>query len=297
MNDVAVGRILRALRRQRGWRQVDLAVRGGVSQALVSAIERGHIGQTSIETLRRMFAALDVRIEIVATWRGADLDRLLDEEHARLVARVAPRLQSMGWETVLEVTYNEYGERGSIDIMGLRAAQRAALVVEVKSAIPSTEATGRKVDEKARLAPAIIRSRFGWTPTFVGRIVAVPDTMRLRRLVERQGALRRMFPADFRSLRRWLAQPVGAVAGVWFLSDSSARDLRGARPTRVRVRVPRPIGPAGREPTKSAPAGPIQPSNITAADTREGSAALGPIPASAPLSEEHSGMTILTERR
>jgi transcriptional regulator with XRE-family HTH domain len=236
VNDVVLGRVLRALRRRRGWRQVDLANRSRTSQSLISALERGAAGASSLQTLRQVFEAVEARLQLVATWRGADLDRLLDEDHRQLVGQIARRLETTGWLVELEVTYNEYGERGSIDVLGLRAAQRACLVVEVKSAIASTEAIGRKLDEKARLAPRIVEGRSGWRPATVGRIVVLPETMRLRRLVAREETLRRMFPASMAEVRAWLRRPVGALAGIWFLSDSSTRGVGGSR--RVRIRPP-----------------------------------------------------------
>jgi transcriptional regulator with XRE-family HTH domain len=238
MDDVTVGLVVRALRRRRGWRQIDLAARSGVSQPSVSAMERGHCSTMRVETIRRIFAQLEARLALAPAWRGAELERLLDEDHARVVARVAARLEAMGWQVSLEVTYNEYGDRGSIDILGLLPARRAALVVEVKTDIPSVEAVGRKVDEKARLAPKLVGERHDWRPEAVGRILALPDTMRLRRLIEHHEALGRMFPSDFRALRRWLREPTGAFAGAWFLSDISARDGRGTRRVRrLRSRV------------------------------------------------------------
>lgn len=174
---------------------------------------------TTVDTLRRIFGAVDARIQITPGWRGADLDRLLDADHARLVDAMATRLERTGWETALEVTYSEYGERGSIDILATRADRRAALVVEAKTDLPSVEATGRKVDEKARLAPAIVTRTLGWRPQAIGRLLAIPDTSRLRRLVTATPALRRMFPADATLMRRWLRDPVGSVAGLVYLPE------------------------------------------------------------------------------
>lgn len=244
MNDVVVGRVLRALRRRRGWRQVDLAERAGISQSHISAIERGSADASSLRAIRRVFEILEARAEVVVSWRGADLDRLLDEDHREIVGQVARRLEAGGWHVELEVTYSEYGERGSIDVLALRPAQRACIVIEVKSAIASTEAIGRKLDEKARLAPRIVERRSGWRPEAVGRIVVLPETMRLRRLVAREGTLRRMFPASMKEVRAWLRRPVGTLATLWFLSDSSRRGVRGSR--RVRVRAPRASAAAGR---------------------------------------------------
>jgi hypothetical protein len=168
----------------------------------------------------------------MASWRGADLDRLIDEGHARLVGAAARRLEAAGWIVRLEATYSEYGERGSIDILGLRPVERACLVVEVKSAIGSAESTGRKLDEKARLAPAIVASREGWRPETVGRVLVVPDTTSLRRLFAREPILARMLPVEALAVRTWLRRPVGALAATWFLSGSSVS--AGRRGSRVR---------------------------------------------------------------
>ena len=55
-------------------------------------------------------------------FRGADLDRLLDEGHAALVGAVASRLASLGWEVRPEVSFAVYAERGSIDLVEWHAA-------------------------------------------------------------------------------------------------------------------------------------------------------------------------------
>jgi transcriptional regulator with XRE-family HTH domain len=58
MDMVRFGRGIRALRMRRGWRQVDLAVAAGVSQSIVSRIERGLGGRIAVETLSRVAQAL-----------------------------------------------------------------------------------------------------------------------------------------------------------------------------------------------------------------------------------------------
>jgi transcriptional regulator with XRE-family HTH domain len=139
MDDVRVGRILRALRRRRGWTQKELGRRAKVSQQAISLIERGHGHRLSVETMRRVFAALDARWEPTVSWRGGDLDRLLDEEHARLVGAMSRRLSDAGWEVVVEATYSEFGERGSVDVLAARRDQQAMIVVEVKSELTAIE--------------------------------------------------------------------------------------------------------------------------------------------------------------
>ena len=199
---------------------------------MVSVVERGHAGGASVDTVRRLFGALDARLELAPRWRGAELDRLLDQDHSQLVAAVATRLETLGWQVLLEVTYSEFGERGSIDVLGLKPEARAAVVIEVKSDIASTEAVGRKLDEKARLAPKIIRERVDWTPSDVATVLVMPDTDRLRRFFAGASVLSRMFPARSRAVVVWLRNPTGHLAGRWFLSNISGRN-------RSAVRMPR----------------------------------------------------------
>jgi hypothetical protein len=138
---------------------------------------------------------------------------------------VARRLPLQGWEVAIEVTYSEFGERGSIDVLGLQPSRRAVLVVEVKTDVPSSEATGRKLDEKARLAPKIVLDRFGWRPEAVGRVLVMPDSGRLRRIAS-SPAMSVMLPTDAVAVRRWLRSPVGSLAATWFLPDIGARNPR-----------------------------------------------------------------------
>ena len=120
MDDVRVGRILRALRRRRGWTQKELGRSAKVSQQAISLIERGHGGRLSVETMRRVFGALDARWEPTVSWRGGDLDRLIDAEHARLVGEISRRLADTGWEVAVEVTYSDFGDRGPVDVLAAR---------------------------------------------------------------------------------------------------------------------------------------------------------------------------------
>ena len=91
MDDVRLGRALRALRLRRGLRQADVAVADGVAQSTISLIERGHWSTLSMRTVRRVFAVVDARFEGQLTLRGGALERLLDERHAELVGAFADR--------------------------------------------------------------------------------------------------------------------------------------------------------------------------------------------------------------
>ncbi|MGH2385783.1 MAG: helix-turn-helix domain-containing protein [Candidatus Limnocylindria bacterium] len=86
MRDVELGRIVRALRMRLGWRQVDLAARAGVHRSVISRVELGKLSGLTFETVRRVLDALNARMDIRLDWHGPELSRLLDADHASLVA-------------------------------------------------------------------------------------------------------------------------------------------------------------------------------------------------------------------
>jgi transcriptional regulator with XRE-family HTH domain len=208
VDDVRIGRILRALRRRRGLTQAELGARCGLSQQAISLVERGHGSKLAAATLRRIFAAVDARWEPVVSWRGGDLDRLLDEAHSGVVAATVRRLQALGWEVAIEVTYSEFGERGSIDVLASRR-----------------DLTVRKLDEKVRIVSGSLgRERFGFTPRQVGRLLVLPATETARRRVRSHSTiLDTALPARGAMVRRWLRRSDGALAGILFVSDTNAR--------------------------------------------------------------------------
>ncbi len=241
MDDIRTGRILRALRRRRGWTQAELATRCRVSQQSISLIERGHGSRLAAATLRRIFAALDARWEPIVSWRGGELDRLLDEDHAQLVAEVVRRLVALDWEVAVEVTYSEFGERGSVDVLGARRELFAMVVVEVKSDLTVMDATVRKTDEKDRIVRGSLgRERFGFRPTRVARLLVLPSSETARRRVrDASTILDTAFPSRGPAVRNWLRHPDGDLAGIMFVSDTNqGGDTRiGGGAKRVRRRV------------------------------------------------------------
>jgi transcriptional regulator with XRE-family HTH domain len=237
VDDVRVGVAVRALRRRRGWRQSDLAMHSGASQQAISLIERGHLG--SLRTLRAVLTALEAQARIDVRWRGGELDRLIDERHAGLATATTGRLRRFSWEVAVEVTYSVYGERGSIDVIGWRSAERALLVVEVKSEITSGEATLRKHDEKVRLARLVVAERFGWQARSVSRLVVLPESRTSRRRIGAGGGLIALaYPTRGRDVQRWLRQPLGAVSGLLFLSPTNPRSTGRRIPRNVNLPTP-----------------------------------------------------------
>jgi transcriptional regulator with XRE-family HTH domain len=218
MNDVRLGSVIRTLRLRRRWRQSDLARVAGVSSATVSRLERGNVDTTSIDVLRRVFNAVDARIELVPRWRGGDLDRLIDARHAGMTEALVRRLSSLPtWIVHPEVTFSIRGERGSIDIVAWHPGLRALLIIEVKGSIDDVGGLVRQVDRYRRLARDVARER-SWSPAVIGVWVVVADgrTAR-RRLAEHRTTLRRAFPADGHTVDGWIHSPDRDMSGLSFL--------------------------------------------------------------------------------
>jgi transcriptional regulator with XRE-family HTH domain len=240
VDDIRIGRLLRALRRHRGLRQVDIAASASVAQSTVSLIERGHLDRLAINTLRTVFAVVDARFDAVVAWRGGAIDRLLDERHSLVVGAVADLLRADGWLVEVEVSFAIYGERGSIDILAYHPARRTLLVVEVKTELTSIEETVRRHDAKARLGRQIAAERFGWPLGLdvAARLLVVLDSSTNRRRVARHDrTLRVAYSARGRDVRRWLHHPVGKSRGLLFLPVSNPggtgrRRRIGRAPTR-----------------------------------------------------------------
>jgi len=249
MNRVAIGRSIRALRQRKRWRQVDLAAAAGIGQPAVSGAERGELGVVSIATLERIVAAVDAELVVYVRWRGGDLDRLLDAAHADLVERSARLLRAHGWEVHPEVSFAEYAERGSIDILAWHPGARIVLVIEVKSEITGIEETLRRHDTKVRLAPKVAFARFGVRPTTVARLLVLPRTRATRsRLAAHAATFDAAYPARGRTVGRWLAAPAGPMAGVLMVPPGATarRPRRINRPAACWSRRARPhAGRAG----------------------------------------------------
>jgi hypothetical protein len=188
-----------------------------MSQGLVSLIERGHLDRVPLRRLRRLFAVFDAEVVIVVRWRGGEIDRITDAAHAALAEQVSRELIDAGWTVQPEVSFSEYGERGSIDLLAWHARTKTLLVVEIKSEIGAVESTLRIHDMKCRLAPGLARLRFGWEVENRGRLLVLPDERTPRRHVARHASLfGRAYLLRTIDVRRWLASPSGAMSGLMF---------------------------------------------------------------------------------
>jgi transcriptional regulator with XRE-family HTH domain len=239
VDDQQLGIALRAMRTRRGWRQEDLARAAKVSRQAVGRIERGRVASIAVATVRQVADALDGRLDLAVRWHGGDLGRLVSARHAAMHEAMAGQLRSLsGWVFEPEVSFSYYGERGVIDILGWHARTRTVLVTELKTEFVDINETMGTLDRKGRLAGVIARDR-GWQAavTSVWLVMAGGRTNR-RALAAHASVLRAKFPTDGRTIRGWLARPVGSVRALSFLPDDAVVNLRrGQGGTRRVVRV------------------------------------------------------------
>ena len=254
MDGVGFGRGFRALRLKKRLRQEDLALQARLSRGVIARIEQGHAANVTVETLDRAARPLGARVVCRLSWNGEALDRLLDADHASIVEQVVRTLRDAGWLVATEVSFNVYGERGSIDILAFHSASRALLVVEVKSVVPDVQATLVTLDRKERLAPEIARER-GWDTTVVGKLLVLRDDRTARRRINQHSSIfRTVFPDRIAPIRAWIRSPDARrpLRGLWFLTSESqavaGQRVRTGRAKAVRARpdIPDIRPPGGR---------------------------------------------------
>lgn len=247
MDDLAIGRVFRALRIRLGWPQSTAAAKAGISTTSYSEIERGWIDRVPIGKLRKVAAIYEVRLVIEPRWRGATLDRAFSSRHAAMAEAVTRLLVDAGWEVRPEVSFNYFGERGVVDLVAWHAGSKTLLLVELKTELADVNDLLAVTDRRRRLAATIVEP-FGWEPRQVAQWVVLADSRTNRRRAgEHRAILRAAFPADGRAITGWLAKPRHALAALWFLPDSAGSAVRQRRAPRLRVsRRPPSVGVAGK---------------------------------------------------
>jgi transcriptional regulator with XRE-family HTH domain len=237
MDDLQLGSIVRVVRRRRRLRQSDLALLAGVGRQTVSDLERGQID--SLQLVRKIAGALEMRVELTPQWRGGDFDRLIDARHAALVEIAITALRKAGWDDTAEFTFNRYGDRGSVDVLGWRSDRRALLIVEVKTSLKNLQDLLSKLDRKIRVVPAAAAAERGWRAVSVGTVLLVAEESGMRRPIARHEAtFGAALPARNLEVRRWISDPKGPLKGIWFQAVTAPGGARRVARAAERVRPP-----------------------------------------------------------
>lgn len=234
MRDRAVANLFRLARVRQDLRQVDVADRSGLSRSVIAKHELGQIAGASVASLRSHADALGLSLEL--TVRGSAGEVLKDEEHALLTQWVKQQLQAFGWETEPEVSFNIYGDRGRIDLLGWHPGRRVVLVDEQKTDVSDVQDVLGGLDVKERLALQIARDH-GWSAAQVGVLLVVSRTQRNVRTIDRFAGLFDKFSVRGTDAARWLRDPAGP-AHVLIFVPPSAVGRAAWRNGRRRVRKP-----------------------------------------------------------
>ncbi len=211
MDDLRFGAAVRRIRLRLRLTQADLSRRAGVSRTTISRVEHGRLDTLSLATVRRVAAAVDIRVAVVPRWRGGELDRVLNAAHSALHDQVAENMATRpGWLFEPEVSFAIYAERGIVDVLAFHPSRSALLVIELKTAIIDVNELLGTLDRKVRLGRQVAATR-GWpvtdeTTTSAWVIVSEGRTNR-RRVAEHRAVLRAALPLDGRSIDGWLADP------------------------------------------------------------------------------------------
>ena len=222
MDPARLGADVRLLRRRKGWTQARLASEAHVQRWVISEIECGRGDRFPMRTVKPVIDALGGFLSVRVLFHGEALDRLRDAAHARLVEWLVGFLLALGWTVETEVTFNHFGERGSIDLLAYHPRLRAVLVIEVKTVVPDIGGLQMALDRKVRIAPELARAR-GWRVDSVSRLLVVAESSTARRrIAEHAATFAAAFPTRNEAVRRWLRRPDAAIRGLFFVSDAGA---------------------------------------------------------------------------
>ena len=209
-----------------------------MSRQVVSRLEQGDLNGVTIRAVGRVVQALDATAELVVRWRGEQLDRLIDADHARVVEHTTALLGALGWATRVEVSFNHFGDRGRVDVLGFHADSLTLLVVEAKTNIGDTQDTHGRLDVKARLGP-ILAETVGWPPPkLVVPALVIAESRAARRVIAVHAGMFARFTFRGRPALAWLRRPTsGTPSGLlWFVNLPNSRGAGVKK--RVRLRRP-----------------------------------------------------------
>lgn len=234
--ELSLARQLVELRRARGWAQIELGRRVGISRSAVARVESG-ASPVRLTTYVALFEALGARPSFVVQPPFVEGPRRqADRMHALCSAYVRRRRESNGWLTAQEVGIGSDRSVGWIDVLSCHPGTRMIHVDEIKTRLDDIGRAQRSLDWYEREAWAAAR-RQGWRPRQVVGNLLVLATDENEALLEANRELFRQWLPIRASL---LAVRIASCPSDWpaherglALIDPRNRRSAWLRPTRL----------------------------------------------------------------
>lgn len=152
---------LRAARESRGWTQVELAARAGVSRQVVHSVERGR--RSSIGTI--VAIALALRLEPALLFRDPRANRgsapTADHVHAAMGEHEVARFRSMGLQVAVDEPYQRFRFSGRADIVAWRPDPPSLIHIENRTRFPDIQQAAGAWNAKCTWLGACLAERYG----------------------------------------------------------------------------------------------------------------------------------------
>jgi transcriptional regulator with XRE-family HTH domain len=172
-----IGDIVREARLECGWSQREMARRLVVPQSAIARLESGRREHLDVSLASTALELLGVRLSFDSRTLGlAGRREQRDRVHAACASSTQRRLGVFGWDSGVEVEVGDGRGRGWIDLLAYRPADRALLLVEVRTELIDVGGILRTVDWYQRAAWAAARQR-GWRPRQQSTLLVVLDTV------------------------------------------------------------------------------------------------------------------------
>lgn len=202
------GRGVRAARKRRRFRQVDLGAKAGLCQSVISKVELGMGGTLSLVAWQRIAIVLDLPLRFEL---GRDaLEEPRDAGHLAMQELVMRLGRATGRRRTFELATKPADPSRSVDVGLIDDGQRALVRVECVNSWGDVGASIRSSDRKRAEAEALAMSIGSGDPYSVHECWVVRATRRNRALVARYPELfASRFPASSRVWR--VALTLGAT--------------------------------------------------------------------------------------
>jgi hypothetical protein len=109
-------------------------------------------------------------------------------------------LRALGWSVRVEYSFNDFGDRGSVDVLAWHPAERVLLIVEVKTRLTDLQAMLSSLGRKIRIVPRLVREDPGWIPRRIARLLVVAGTTASSARLDRSSAASGSSPIPGRPL-------------------------------------------------------------------------------------------------